>query len=66
MCGNAIGLKDGRSGDLCVIMSTRATKGLTKKNREALEKNYRIVHSDIATIEEIGGGSARCMVAELF
>jgi hypothetical protein len=47
-------------------MSSRARKGLTKKHLATIEKNYRIIDSDIGTIEKIGGGSARCMVAELF
>lgn len=42
----------------CVVMSTRAYKGFTDKNRKVLEENYKIVHSDLTTIEHIGGGSA--------
>jgi hypothetical protein len=47
-------------------MSTRAQKGLTKEHRSILENNYRVLATDISTIEKIGGGSARCMVAEIF
>lgn len=47
-------------------MSDRALEGLTKKHREVLTKNYKILNTDIGTIEKIGGGSARCMVAEIF
>lgn len=65
MCGNMIQVKN-KDNELCVIMSDRALKGLTKKHREILEKNYKILSSDIGTIEQIGGGSARCMVAEIF
>ena len=65
MCGNMIQVKNNKE-ELCVIMSERAKKGLTKKHREVLEKNYKILCSDIGTIEKIGGGSARCMVAEIF
>ena len=33
----------------------------------ALLKSYKeIIHSDIPTIEKYGGGSARCMLTELF
>jgi hypothetical protein len=39
---------------------------LRKENLDILEKNYKIISSDIGMIEHIGGGSARCMVAELF
>lgn len=65
MCGNMIQVKN-KDDELCLILSERALKGLTKKHREILEKSYKVVSSDIGTIEKIGGGSARCMVAELF
>jgi hypothetical protein len=47
-------------------MSERARKGLRPDNLKTLEKNYKIISADLHTIETIGGGSARCMVAELF
>ena len=47
-------------------MSDRARNNLSKPNLKVIEQNYRIVSSDISVIEKIGGGSARCMVAELF
>lgn len=47
-------------------MSERAYKGLREHNRKEIENNYRIISSDLHMIETIGGGSARCMVAELF
>ena len=65
MCGNMIQVKN-KDDELCVIMSNRALKGLAKKHREILTKNYKILNTDIGTIEKIGGGSARCMVAEIF
>ena len=33
------------------------------RNRES---HTEIIHSDIKTIEDNGGGSARCMIAEIF
>ena len=66
MCGNAIMVKDATTGDLCLVLSQRALKGFTPEHRKILESSYRIVASDIKMIEIIGGGSARCMVAELF
>ena len=48
------------------MMSNRAYNGLTKKHRDIMESHYKILKSDISTIENIGGGSARCMVAEIF
>ena len=65
MAGNMIMVQNVRGED-CVIMSKRARNGLTPDNLNTLQKAYRIVSSDLSTIETIGGGSARCMVAELF
>lgn len=65
MCGNMIQVKDDKD-QLCLIMSTRALKGLTAAHKKTLEANYKILATDISTIERIGGGSARCMVAEIF
>jgi len=39
---------------------------LRKEYLKEIEDNYKIIASDINMIETIGGGSARCMVAELF
>jgi hypothetical protein len=47
-------------------MSDRARKGLRPDNLKTIEKHYKIISSDLHMIETIGGGSARCMVAELF
>ncbi|MEL6556868.1 MAG: arginine deiminase-related protein [Bacteroidota bacterium] len=49
-----------------LVMSTSAFKSLTNNQMQKLEKHCRIVHSDISTIEKLGGGSARCMMAEIF
>ena len=66
MCGNMVQVKDGKTGELCVLMSQKARDGLSEDNRKELESTYRIVSSDISMIETIGGGSARCMTIELF
>ena len=47
-------------------MSTTAYNGFSDENRKDLEQTYKVIHSDVSTIEKIGGGSARCMVAEVF
>ena len=47
-------------------MSDRAKNGLSKANLKTLEDNYIVISSDISMIEKIGGGSARCMIAELY
>jgi len=49
------------------IMSSQAYKSLTADQRALLEADgSRIVHAPIDTIEHYGGGSARCMVGEIF
>jgi len=49
-----------------LLMSVSAHKSLNKKQIEQIEKHAEILSSDIATIEAVGGGSVRCMVAEIF
>ena len=47
--------------------STRAYKALNQNQIKKLLESYKeIIHSDIPTIEKYGGGSARCMLTELF
>lgn len=65
MCANMFNLID-QNGNDCVVMSKRALNNHSKENMSILKKNYKIISSDIKIIEEIGGGSARCMLAELF
>lgn len=48
------------------LMSTAAYKVLTKDQRAIIEKSSIILSSSLATIEACGGGSARCMIAEVF
>ncbi|TDD98347.1 citrulline utilization hydrolase CtlX [Flavobacterium cellulosilyticum] len=49
-----------------LVMSTAAHKCLTKKQIAQLEEHVTILSSSLDTIEACGGGSARCMMAELF
>lgn len=65
MCGNVIQVIN-KKGEDCVVMSERAYQGFSQKHKDELERSYTLVHSPIPTIENIGGGSARCMVAEIF
>jgi hypothetical protein len=53
-------------GEKLLVMSTQAYNSLDKNQIETLESFNQIVHSDISTIETNGGGSARCMMAEVF
>ena len=49
-----------------MVMSTQAYNSLTKEQIQAIEKHCPIIHSPLDTIETCGGGSARCMMAEVF
>ncbi len=49
-----------------VVMSSAAFESLTPSQIKKLEKHGEILHSDLKTIETCGGGSARCMIAEVF
>ena len=49
-----------------LIMSTSAYESLTQTQVTAIEKHSKILHSSLRTIETCGGGSARCMMAEVF
>jgi hypothetical protein len=53
-------------GDLLLIMSAQACQSLTAAQIEVLQKHNQIIHSSLDTIETAGGGSARCMMAEVF
>ncbi len=55
--------KDGRP---VWLMSEAAKKSLTDAQKNILEADGQIVSSPIPTIEKYGGGSVRCMLAELF
>lgn len=49
-----------------LVMSAAAHKSLNKEQISAIEKHCEILSSDLTTIETCGGGSARCMMAEVF
>ena len=49
-----------------LVMSAAAHQVLTPKQIEQLEKHAQILSSSLDTIEACGGGSARCMMAEIF
>ena len=49
-----------------VVMSSSAYHSLDQEQMDQLSKHGKLVHSDIHTIEKLGGGSARCMIAEIF
>jgi hypothetical protein len=47
-------------------MSGAALAALAPEKRRRLERHGAIVAADIPTIERLGGGSVRCMLAEIF
>lgn len=49
-----------------MVMSTAALDSLTQEQISAIEKHCLILSSDLETVEFCGGGSARCMMAEVF
>jgi hypothetical protein len=49
-----------------LVMSAAAHQSLTPKQIAKLEKHAEILSSSLDTIEACGGGSARCMMAEIF
>ena len=63
--GNILEVK-GANEKNYLIMSTRAFNCLDYNQKNKLEKNAEILHSNLDTIEKIGGGSARCMLTEIF
>ncbi len=56
----------GKDDQRLVVMSSAAYHSLDDNQVERLSNHGKIVHSDIHTIEKLGGGSARCMMAEVF
>jgi hypothetical protein len=61
--GNAIELHN-QSGEKLLVLSGRAAGVLTDKQGRTLNRHARIVPLDLPTIE-LGGGSARCMIATI-
>jgi len=62
--GNMLEVKN-NNGDTLVVMSQAAFKSLSVEQKALLEKYGKLVYADINTIETNGGGSARCMMAEV-
>jgi hypothetical protein len=63
--GNMLELK-GADDRRYLVMSDSAYQSLTKKQIAQLEEHVTILSSSLDTIEACGGGSARCMMAEIF
>ncbi len=63
--GNMLQLK-GKNNEPYLVMSAAAYHCLTAAQIQVIEKECVIIHSSLETIETCGGGSARCMMAEVF
>lgn len=62
--GNMLLIRNKR-GDKLLVMSSRAYHSLTEEQIHALDDYAELMHVDLTTIENNGGGSARCMMAEI-
>jgi len=62
--GNMLQLEN-QHGEKILVMSSQAYESLTTEQLVELKRYNRIIHSPLTTIETNGGGSARCMMAEV-
>lgn len=63
--GNMLQVND-TEGKPYLVMSAAAHQSLNDNQKERIEKYCEILSSSLDTIEALGGGSARCMMAEVF
>lgn len=63
--GNMLQLK-GRSGNTVLALSQTAFNSLSQAQRTEVERFTEMLPLDVTTIETVGGGSVRCMLAENF
>jgi len=63
--GNMLQLKN-QAGESVLVMSETAKVALDGEQLAALQKHCKLVAPKIDAIETNGGGSARCMMAEIF
>lgn len=64
-CGNILQVNSA-GGRHLIVMSQRAFEGFTPEQIKRLQAHGEILPMDLTVIESIGGGSARCMMAEIF
>lgn len=63
--GNMLQVQN-KEGKSFLVMSNSAHQSLTKDQIAKIEKHTEILSANLDTIEACGGGSARCMMAEVF
>lgn len=62
--GNMLLVKNKKDKNF-LVMSDRAYESLTRKQIDTMDYFAEILHTDLGYIETVGGGSARCMIAEI-
>lgn len=63
--GNMLQLQN-KNGERCIVMSKTAHRSLHSQQVLKLEKHGALLVVDVSIIEEVEGGSTRCMMAEIF
>ena len=63
--GNMLQVR-GKNDERFLIMSKAANDSLKEVQKNKIKKHCKIISSSLTTIETCGGGSARCMMAEVF
>lgn len=63
-CANVLCVKN-KHGDIFVVMSQGAHDAFTPAQRKLLAQDGQLLAMPLPTIEQVGGGSARCMLAEV-
>lgn len=64
-CANILQLENIHK-EKVIAMSSEAFNTFSEEQKSILLKNGKIIYSNLTTIENYGGGSARCMMAEIF
>jgi hypothetical protein len=64
-CGNLLQVL-GNKGETITVLSSTAFNSLSSEQKETLSKHGKLIPIPIPVIEAVGGGSIRCMMAEIF
>ncbi|MGL4598678.1 MAG: citrulline utilization hydrolase CtlX [Bacteroidia bacterium] len=64
-CGNMLFVSND-AGEACLVASERAWGALEETQRTCLMRHAKPVLADLSVLERVGGGGARCMLAEVF
>ncbi|HUA13120.1 MAG TPA: arginine deiminase-related protein [Candidatus Sulfotelmatobacter sp.] len=64
-CGNILQLQPSNDQPV-IIMSETAFSAYNEEQKQMLSKFGKLVHIPVPTIQEVGGGGVRCMLAEVF